>query len=114
MVEMDQSSKIVLSAIGVLWGTLFSAIAFVLPRLLEVHDTKKNTQSRRMFMIRAGGSDILVSGLSERVTGINEWQHSRDVAVTLDHESGQMSEHLPITNEMQLRTVEEEKPGVQQ
>lgn len=39
--EIDQIGRVVLQAIGILWGTVFSALAFVLPRLIEVQSQKK-------------------------------------------------------------------------
>ena len=36
VVDMDQSGKLILQSIGILWGSLFSAFAFVLPRFIEV------------------------------------------------------------------------------
>lgn len=45
--HVDQVGKIILQAIGVLWGSLFSAFAFVLPRLIEVQRAtlKKTTRT---------------------------------------------------------------------
>lgn len=48
--DVDRTGSVILQAIGVLWGTLFSAVAFVFPRLLEVHRAKKSSASRKVSM----------------------------------------------------------------
>ena len=42
---MNEESKIILQAIGVFWGSIFSCLAFVLPRLLEVRKTSSLTSA---------------------------------------------------------------------
>ena len=47
--DIDRFGAVILQSIGVLWGTLFSALAFVFPRLLEVHRArKKSSASKRV------------------------------------------------------------------
>lgn len=43
LVDLDQASITVLTAIGVLWGSFFSSLSFVLPRLLQVQREKRNS-----------------------------------------------------------------------
>jgi hypothetical protein len=53
--DMDRNGRSVLQAVGVWWGTVFSTAAFVLPRLAQVR------QQRR----EPGRSTVHVSGLNE-------------------------------------------------
>jgi hypothetical protein len=41
LVDLDPTSQSVLQVIGVLWGSLFCSIAFVIPRLFEAEREKK-------------------------------------------------------------------------
>jgi hypothetical protein len=41
LVELDVVSQIILQVVGVLWGSFFCSLAFVLPRLLELNKEKK-------------------------------------------------------------------------
>lgn len=43
--DIDRIGAVILQAIGVLWGTLFSALAFVFPRLLEVRRARKKSSA---------------------------------------------------------------------
>jgi hypothetical protein len=43
LVELDQASITVLMAIGILWGSFFSSLSFVLPRLLQVQRERKSS-----------------------------------------------------------------------
>lgn len=43
--EFDHVSQVIIQAIGVFWGSFFCSFAFVLPRLLEVQQQRKEVQS---------------------------------------------------------------------
>jgi hypothetical protein len=62
-VDLDPISKIVLQAIGVLWGSFFCSFAFVLPRLLEVARHRKSSSGRSLTFKRtvSGTKEMLVS-----------------------------------------------------
>jgi hypothetical protein len=68
--DMDQLGKVILQAIGALWGTLFSAFAFVLPRLLE-----SKQQHRIMDSLSTGVTfepvDLRKSNETDRTTAVN-------------------------------------------
>ena len=45
VITTGQASKRILIAIGILWGSVFSSCAFVIPRLLQVRDDREATRS---------------------------------------------------------------------
>jgi hypothetical protein len=64
LVDLDVVSQIILQAVGVLWGSFFCSLAFVLPRLLEVNKERKSrempTTSSSMwgFSYRSGDTNF--------------------------------------------------------
>jgi hypothetical protein len=42
-IELDRSNQIVLYAVGIWWGSFFSSVSFVIPRLVQVQLDKKST-----------------------------------------------------------------------
>jgi hypothetical protein len=46
LVELDRSSQTVLVAIGIWWGSFFSSVSFVVPRLVQVQVDRKSALLR--------------------------------------------------------------------
>ena len=78
LVDMDGESRVVLSAVGIGWGTVFSAFAFVLPRLLEVVDNKSVVHHSTSFKVDSGGHQVLVMTP-------NEDNHTKETPSTRPH-----------------------------
>lgn len=69
--DIDPSGSRLLQGVGVLWGTVFSSAAFVIPRLLTVRkDRTQGNGSARSVV--AGDSPRFESGVSTRIGAINE------------------------------------------
>lgn len=61
LVDLDQVSKIIMQAIGVLWGSFFCSFAFVLPRVLEVISNKRGINYSMTFLeTNSGGHEVFV------------------------------------------------------
>jgi hypothetical protein len=50
LVDLEPTSQGILQVIGVLWGSLFCSVAFVLPRLFEAEREKKKLQQNQALM----------------------------------------------------------------
>lgn len=60
LVGLDQVSKIILQAIGVVWASFFCSFAFVLPRLLEVQkETRTTLRNTLTFLATSSGHEVL-------------------------------------------------------
>lgn len=63
-VDLNQSSKVILQSVGVLWASFFSSLAFVLPRLLQVQRHVRELRSSTINLRSTiGGSNIKISGV---------------------------------------------------
>lgn len=115
VVDMDQSGKLILQAIGVLWGSLFSAFAFVLPRLIEVVQSEKAKRRREPWMADASG-DILKMSNAPSAAGnkASSWRastggHRRGESMpTISTESSLRATKTPVTGGGGLQSVVEE------
>ena len=63
VVGLDGNERSLLLATGILWGTLCSAGAFILPRLLQVKEAK------RVMILNGNGRNVQISGLGATKTG---------------------------------------------
>ena len=63
VITTGQASKRILIAIGILWGSVFSSCAFVIPRLLQVRDGREATKSGGGRVKRGTSSNVHVSGI---------------------------------------------------
>jgi hypothetical protein len=63
--DMDENGKSVLQAIGVFWGTVFSAAAFVIPRMMQVREQRG--QGRHSVQISGLSQSTNVPSVLERI-----------------------------------------------
>eukprot|EP00563_Minutocellus_polymorphus_P021157 CAMPEP_0197725082 /NCGR_PEP_ID=MMETSP1434-20131217/6758_1 /TAXON_ID=265543 /ORGANISM="Minutocellus polymorphus, Strain CCMP3303" /LENGTH=223 /DNA_ID=CAMNT_0043310527 /DNA_START=158 /DNA_END=829 /DNA_ORIENTATION=+ len=63
VITTGQASKRILIAIGILWGSVFSCCAFVIPRLLQVRDSREAASRSDGGRGTKRGANVRVSGL---------------------------------------------------
>ena len=63
--DMDENGKSVLQAIGVFWGTVFSAAAFVIPRMVQLREQRGQ-----------GRHNVQISGLSHSTAAYESNAHN--------------------------------------
>jgi len=72
LVEMDQTIRLFLQAIGVAWGTMFNSAVFVVPRLLDIHrhlsirKRRSSVHYDKKFVMQ-GNLEVLVDSNSLRM-----------------------------------------------
>ena len=96
LVELEYTTKVILHAAGVCWGTVFSSFAFVLPRLLAIKkDNKAVTHANKRFTMQ-GGNQVLVSRNLGRISGLSDFRSSgASGSFVARHSLGNVSEgHL--------------------
>jgi hypothetical protein len=72
--DMDQNGRSVLQAVGVLWGTVFSSAAFVLPRMMQV----RNDERERQNNFRHGVVRVTGLHMNTGMTSLNESEKEID------------------------------------
>jgi hypothetical protein len=101
---MNQESRIILQAIGTFWGSTFSCLAFVMPRMLEVRKSKTmpsdlstNTWSRQ-FDLRPSDSQRFQILVPRQLSNYNH-DPSGEYAARSRRSSGSMA--MPQKSEQQ-------------
>ena len=113
LVDMDQESKIVIYSIGIIWGTVFSAFAFVLPRLLEAKEDKKRKKihGHRRFTQAPDGRQVLVSGATN---GAGSSYFRKDESSDLSFGMDTFSKLSEINTENAISAIPEEESSSEQ
>jgi hypothetical protein len=83
-VDVTPSALSMFRAIGVLWGTVLTCAVFVLPRLIQTRDIRRNSERRRSSVRITGLHDISSEPYSER----------RGTVATLGDEKVSDDEHV--------------------
>jgi hypothetical protein len=98
LVELDVVSQIILQAVGVLWGSFFCSLAFVLPRLLEVNKEKKcrqtTTSSTSTWGFSTRSGDSILGSESNRLGSSRanlSYKSDRTLTRTKDSMNGSLS-----------------------
>ena len=110
-----QVSKRILIAIGILWGSVFSSCAFVIPRLIQVRDNRETTgqsdpsDGRRKARPK---SNVRISGVGDSVlVSLNSMSTSSQVRFARKASSADSDDDLMNRIEEEVFSDEEKQNG---